>query len=107
MHRSTQRSIEWVGKSTQQCIESEADSIPDGPYAGQLRGAPNGPVGQNYWKIYTMNQSRMKSTLAVVEQIQALRWQRQSNEVIEMKINEKMKKNGFDEQQIKDIFINA
>ena len=54
-----------------------------------------------------MDQSRMKSTLAVVEQIWALRQQGQSDEVIEIKINEKMKKNGFNEQQIKDVFINA
>ena len=54
-----------------------------------------------------MNQSRMKSTLAVVEQIQAFRWQRQSDEAIEIEINKEMRKNGFDEQQIKDAFIDA
>ena len=40
----------------------------------------------------------MKSTLAVVEQIWALRWQGQSDEVIEIEINEKMKKSNFDKQ---------
>ena len=54
-----------------------------------------------------MNQSRMKSTLAVVEQIQALRQQRQSDKAIKMKINEEITKSGFNEQQIKDMFINA
>ena len=49
----------------------------------------------------------MKSTLAVVEQIQALRWQRQSDKIIEIKINKEMRKSGFNEQQIKDRFINA
>ena len=49
----------------------------------------------------------MKSTLAVVEQIQTFRQQRQSDEVIQIEINEKMKKSDFDEQQIKDMFINA
>ena len=45
-----------------------------------------------------MNQSGMKSTLVVVEWIQALRWQRQSDEIIEIKINEKMKKSDFNKQ---------
>ena len=54
-----------------------------------------------------MDQSRMKSTLTVVEQIQALRQQRQSDKVIEIEINEEMRKSGFNEQQIKDTFINA
>ena len=53
-----------------------------------------------------MDQSGMKFTLAVVEQIQALRWQKQLNKAIEIKINEKMKKNNFNEQQIKNMFIN-
>ena len=54
-----------------------------------------------------MDQSGMKSTLMVVKWIQALRWQRQSNEIIEIEINEKMRKSGFDKQQIKDTFINV
>ena len=54
-----------------------------------------------------MNQSRMESTLVVVEWIQALRWQRQSDKVIKIRINKEMKKSGFNEQQIKDIFIDA
>ena len=37
----------------------------------------------------------MKSTLAVVEQIQALRWQEQSNKVIKIEINEEIRKSGF------------
>ena len=49
----------------------------------------------------------MKFTLAVVKWIQALKQQRQSDEAIEIEINEKMRKNDFDEQQIKDTFINA
>ena len=49
----------------------------------------------------------MKSILTVVEQIQALRQQGQSDEIIEIKINKKMKKNGFNEQQIKNVFINT
>ena len=49
----------------------------------------------------------MKSTLTVVEQIQALRQQGQSDEVIKIEINEKMKKSGFNKQQIKDTFINT
>ena len=49
----------------------------------------------------------MKFTLMVVERIWALRWQGQSDEVIEIEINEEMRKNGFDEQQIKNMFINA
>ena len=49
----------------------------------------------------------MKSTLAVVKQIQALRQQRQLNEAIEIEINEEMRKSDFDEQQIKNMFINA
>ena len=52
-----------------------------------------------------MNQSKMKSTLAVVEQIQALKQQRQSDKVIEIEINEEMRKNDFNEQQIKNAFI--
>ena len=39
--------------------------------------------------------------------IQALRWQRLLNKIIKIKINEKKKKSGFDEQQIKNVFINA
>ena len=54
-----------------------------------------------------MNQSRMKFTLAVVKQIQALRQQKQLNKVIKIKINEEMRKNGFNEQQIKNTFINT
>ena len=54
-----------------------------------------------------MDQSRMKSTLTVVEQIQALKQQRQSDKVIEIKINKEMRKNDFNKQQIKDTFINA
>ena len=54
-----------------------------------------------------MNQSGMKSILAVVEQIQALRQQEQSDEAIKIKINEEMKKSDFNEQQIKNKFINA
>ena len=54
-----------------------------------------------------MDQSGMKSILAVVERIQALRWQGQSDEAIKIEINEEMRKNDFDEQQIKDIFIDA
>ena len=54
-----------------------------------------------------MNQSGMESTLAVVEWIQALRQQKQSDKAIKMRINKEMKKSGFNEQQIKDIFINA
>ena len=49
----------------------------------------------------------MKSTLMIVEQIWALRWQRQSDEIIKIEINKEMKKNDFDEQQIKNVFINA
>ena len=49
----------------------------------------------------------MKSILTVVEWIQALRQQRQSDEIIEIKINKKIKKSNFNEQQIKDTFINA
>ena len=48
----------------------------------------------------------MKSTLAVVEQIWALRQQRQSNKIIKIEINKKMEKSGFNEQQIKNVFIN-
>ena len=54
-----------------------------------------------------MDQSEMKSTLAVVEQIWALKWQGQLNETIEIEINKEMRKNGFNEQQIKDTFIDA
>ena len=49
----------------------------------------------------------MKSTLAVVEQIQALRQQRQSDKVIKIEINKKMRKSDFNKQQIKDTFINT
>ena len=49
----------------------------------------------------------MKSTLAVVEQIQALKQQRQSNKAIKIEISKEMRKNDFNEQQIKDTFINA
>ena len=48
----------------------------------------------------------MKSTLAEVEQIWSLRWQEQSDKTIEIKINEKMKKSGFNKQHIKNVFIN-
>ena len=48
----------------------------------------------------------MKSTLTVVEQIQAFKQQRQLDKVIEIEINKEMRKNGFNEQQIKDTFIN-
>ena len=54
-----------------------------------------------------MNESKIKSTLAVVEQIWALRQQGQSDEVIEMKINKEMRKSDFNEQQIRNMFINA
>ena len=54
-----------------------------------------------------MDQSRMKSTLAVMEWIWALRWQGQSDKVIEIEISKEMRKNDFNEQQIKDTFINA
>ena len=53
-----------------------------------------------------MDQSGMKSTLVVVEWIWALRWQGQSDEAIKIKINKKMRKSDFDEQQIKNTFIN-
>ena len=43
----------------------------------------------------------------IVKQIQALRQQKQSDEIIKIKINKKMKKNDFNEQQIKDMFINT
>ena len=49
----------------------------------------------------------MKSTLMIVEQIQALKQQRQSNKAIKIEINKKMKKSNFNEQQIKNIFINV
>ena len=49
----------------------------------------------------------MKSTLVVVEWIQVLRQQRQSDKIIEIEINEKMRKSDFNEQQIKNMFINA
>ena len=48
----------------------------------------------------------MKFTLAVMEQIQALKQQKQLNEIIKIKINKEIKKNDFNEQQIKNIFIN-
>ena len=54
-----------------------------------------------------MNQSRMKSILAVMEWIWALRQQEQSDEAIEIEINKKMRKSDFDKQQIKNMFINA
>ena len=54
-----------------------------------------------------MDQSRMKSILAVVEWIWALRQQGQSDEAIEIEINEEMRKSDFNEQQIKNVFINA
>ena len=54
-----------------------------------------------------MNQSGMKSTLAVVEWIWALRWQGQSDKAIEVEISEEMRKSGFNKQQIKDVFIDA
>ena len=49
----------------------------------------------------------MKSTLMIVEQIQTLRWQRQSDEIIQIEINEEMRKSDFNKQQIKDVFIDA
>ena len=49
----------------------------------------------------------MKFTLMIVEQIQALRWQRQLDKVIKIKINKEMKKSDFDKQQIKDVFIDT
>ena len=42
-----------------------------------------------------------------MEQIQALRQQKQSDKTIEIEINKEMRKNDFNEQQIKDVFINA
>ena len=42
----------------------------------------------------------------IVEYIWALRQQEQSDEAIEIKINKEMKKSGFNEQQIKNVFIN-
>ena len=54
-----------------------------------------------------MNQSRMKFTLTVMKWIQTFRQQRQSDKVIKMKINKEIKKNDFDEQQIKNTFINT
>ena len=54
-----------------------------------------------------MDQSRIKFTLVVVEWIQALRQQKQSDETIEIKINKKMRKSDFNEQQIKNAFINT
>ena len=48
----------------------------------------------------------MKSTLAVMEQIQALRQQRQLDKIIKIKINKEIKKSDFNEQQIKNTFIN-
>ena len=49
----------------------------------------------------------MKSTLTVVEQIWAFRQQGQSDEIIEIKINKEIRKSDFNEQQIKNTFINA
>ena len=43
----------------------------------------------------------------VVEQIQALRWQRESDEAIRIEINEELRESDFDEQQIEKVFINA
>ena len=43
----------------------------------------------------------------IVKQIQTLRQQRQSDKIIEIKINEEMRKNDFNKQQIKNTFINA
>ena len=54
-----------------------------------------------------MNQSGMKFTLVVVEQIWAFKQQRQSDKAIEIEINKEMRKNGFDEQQIKNAFIDT
>ena len=54
-----------------------------------------------------MDQSEIKSTMAVVEWIQALKWQRQLNEVIKIEISKEMRKSDFNEQQIKDVFINV
>ena len=54
-----------------------------------------------------MNQNGMKSTLMIVKQIQALKQQKQSDEVIKIEINKKMKKSDFNEQQIKNMFINV
>ena len=42
----------------------------------------------------------------VMEWIQALRQQRQLDKAIKIEINEKMRKNNFNEQQIKNVFIN-
>ena len=41
-----------------------------------------------------------------MEQIQAFRQQKQLNEIIKIKINKGMKKNDFNKQQIKNMFIN-
>ena len=49
----------------------------------------------------------MKSTLMVVKWIQALRQQGQLNKIIKIEINEEMRKSDFNEQQIKNVFINA
>ena len=54
-----------------------------------------------------MYQSEIKSTLAVVEWIWALRQQKQSDKVIEIEINKEIRKSDFNEQQIKDKFINT
>ena len=43
----------------------------------------------------------------VVEWIQALRWQRKSDEAIKIEINEKSKESNFNKQQIGEVFINA
>ena len=49
----------------------------------------------------------MKFTLAVIEQIQAFKQQKQSDKIIEIEINKEIRKNDFNEQQIKDTFINV
>ena len=82
-------------------------TIPDRPCIGQPSRASDRSVSQNYWKIYAMDQNRMKSILAVVKWIWALKQQEQSDKAIEIEINEKIKKNDFDEQQIKDVFIDV
>ena len=54
-----------------------------------------------------MNQSRLKSTLIIVEQIQALRQQKKSNKVIKIEISKEIRKNNFNKQQIEEVFINT
>ena len=88
--------IKWtLCKSIQWCIELEADTILNELYINQFKEALNKSVNQNYWKIYTMNQSGMKFILMVVKWIQTLKQQKQLNEIIKMRINEKIKKSDF------------